>query len=482
MFLAVACWSFASPLFVAPDEPAHTIYAAALVHGHVGMASNGPNKAEVAVTVPAWVSAAYTYSVCVHFKIEVPATCLTSLTNASNEVAQSTYVGRYPPLYYALVGWPSLFFHGSGAAYAMRLMSGLLTSVMIGLTGFAIAAWSKRRAIVTGVAVALTPLVFFLGSSVSPSGFEISSAICLWTLFTIWVVEYADDVPSGLLWTLSGVASTFVLIRGLSSFYFAIIAVLCVAILTRQQIAVLLRRTAVRVSAALVASAGLLAVGWVIAHQSLDLSPAGVPVSPSASFQSILWLSAKRIPKWNEQTIGVFGWLDTYLPKWFYLLWYILVIVLFLIAMLTATMRQRLVLAATTIISFALPVVLVAKQAHKLGLVGQGRDHMPLTVGIAILSGALAAEWIGAHARRRDMAALFLLAVALLDGFAFSFNLKRYVVGEAGRTLYFLHPKWYPPVAPVLLLGLEAVSVVGLLVLGVVAVRRSTPAGTAVTP
>ena len=44
----------------------------------------------------------------------------------------STYVGRYPPLYYAIVGLPSLAWHTDVAGYLMRLVSGLLSVLFLG--------------------------------------------------------------------------------------------------------------------------------------------------------------------------------------------------------------------------------------------------------------------------------------------------------------------------------------------------------------
>jgi hypothetical protein len=48
-------------------------------------------------------------------------------------VIGATYVGRYPPLYYAIVGLPSLVWHTNTAVYMMRLLSGLLCALLLGL-------------------------------------------------------------------------------------------------------------------------------------------------------------------------------------------------------------------------------------------------------------------------------------------------------------------------------------------------------------
>ena len=57
VFLNMAAWSLASPLFSSPDEPAHVVHAVALDHGQlIGTPVGGSSSAITAVTVPASIA------------------------------------------------------------------------------------------------------------------------------------------------------------------------------------------------------------------------------------------------------------------------------------------------------------------------------------------------------------------------------------------------------------------------------------------
>ena len=88
----------------------------------------------------------------------------------------SSYQARYPPLYFAVVGLPSYFRGSSVDIYLMRLVSALLSAIFLALALTAAVVYSTNRAMVVGLVVAATPMVFFLAGVVNPSGLEISSA------------------------------------------------------------------------------------------------------------------------------------------------------------------------------------------------------------------------------------------------------------------------------------------------------------------
>ena len=59
----------------------------------------------------------------------VPDSCPVHLKGSAQLVRAVTYDGRYPPLYYAIVGLPSLLSQTNAGLYGMRLLSGMLTAV-----------------------------------------------------------------------------------------------------------------------------------------------------------------------------------------------------------------------------------------------------------------------------------------------------------------------------------------------------------------
>ncbi|HTX63303.1 MAG TPA: DUF2142 domain-containing protein, partial [Acidimicrobiales bacterium] len=110
-FLNFAAWSLATPLFASPDEQAQVVYAAAAARGQlVGTTIEDAANPYTIVTVPKVFASGDTYPNCFHFHPEVPASCAPRLTTSRRIEHTTTYVGRYPPLYYLVVGLPSLAF------------------------------------------------------------------------------------------------------------------------------------------------------------------------------------------------------------------------------------------------------------------------------------------------------------------------------------------------------------------------------------
>ena len=182
-FLNMAAWSIATPLFASPDEPAQVARAVALVHGDlVGTTVKNAGNAITDITIPAVYSyrSGAAYGSCFVFQPDVPASCAAPITRSTAEVATTTYAGRYPPLYYAIVGLPSLFTSSPTGIYLIRLVSALLNAVFLALAALSVVAWSRSRMLLIGLLVATTPMTFFLGGVVNASGFEITSATCLW--------------------------------------------------------------------------------------------------------------------------------------------------------------------------------------------------------------------------------------------------------------------------------------------------------------
>ena len=106
-----------------PDEPAHAIKAASVVRGELMGESNGGQGDRATVSVPGYI-ADLPAQACHAFDRRVTADCApvvnaddTGLTDAE------TSAGNYNPMYYFMVGWPSLLMSGAPAVYAMRIVS-----------------------------------------------------------------------------------------------------------------------------------------------------------------------------------------------------------------------------------------------------------------------------------------------------------------------------------------------------------------------
>ena len=111
----------------------------------------------------------------------MPAGCLGGLVRDVTPAVVRTQEGQYPPLYYAMVGWPSLFsLSPDGMVLAMRMVAVLVCGALLASGLASAVGGSMGPAAVAGAVAALTPTVFFMIGAVNPSGLELAAAFCLW--------------------------------------------------------------------------------------------------------------------------------------------------------------------------------------------------------------------------------------------------------------------------------------------------------------
>lgn len=439
-----AAWSLATPLFASPDEPTQVIHAAAAVRGQlVGVTVDGARSAYTGVTVPAVFASGAGYSTCFAFHPDVSASCARPLTASTRTVRVDTYVGRYPPLYYLAVGLPSLLSVSTTGIYLMRLMSSLLDALLISLALFVVITWSSRKLLLVGVMVAATPMAWFLGGMVNPSGFEICAAISLWTCGLVLVLEHPDRPPPGLVATVAVAAALFSLARPISPFWVAMTFAVLVLLGGRRAVAGLYRSRAARWSIPPLAACAAFALWWIEAEHALDLVPIS-PASRSVSDLKLLETVASRTWPWTEQMVGVFGWLDTRSPALTYAIWLCIVGSLVGLAAWRAGAWRRATLLALLVAVVVVPILLTYLEARRLGLNGQGRYWLPLAVGVPLVAVALV-EGAPLSPRHRLWAAL-AVSIGLwgASSAAFLEALRRYAVGATGP-LDFLRGTWRPP-------------------------------------
>jgi len=473
-FCAMALWSVATPLFAAPDEPVHVIKAAAVVRGQLlGEVLPAPTLPAVEIVrVPDFYGSPTTENLptCFHRKPKVPASCEPKPVGSAQMVQARIYNARYPPLYYAIVGLPSLLGEGTWALYLMRLVSALLSSIFIGLAVMAALHWSRNRVVLVGVLVAATPMTIFLGGVVNPSGLEVSAAICTWTAGAVLVLERRDDPPPGLVAVLAVSACVFELVRALSPFWLALTAVVLVAVSDLAALRPLAARRSVQVGFAVVLVVGGLALAWVLGEHAYDVY-SRTPLAYSVPESTILETSFAHNDFYLQDMVGVFGWFDTFAPTFTYVAWYGLVGFVAIAAAAVGRLRHAIVLALFAVAVVVIPVAISSSQVHKYGYTWQGRDTLPFAVGLPIVAAALIGR--SALARHRGRLVGTVAVVAALAQFgAFYEALRRYAVGTAGPDFGFLlHPSWRPPIGPVPVVVAEALVLALVALLATLATR-----------
>jgi hypothetical protein len=385
--LSVGAWSISTPLGAASDEPSHMIQAGALVRGQLDgrqvelRLSGIPVGMIGTVDVPQWLRDADSLATCFAEKPAVSAACAPTVGKQDRTVPAETQFTNYPPLYYALVGTPSLLSHGSGALYGMRLLGAFVDSTLIALGVYFLITFHSRRLMLFGVMVALTPMVLFVSAVVNSSALEIAAGFATWCGGLCLVDRI--DVPRSLA---IGTAVSFVMLilsRPLSPVYAGvIIAVLAVFTkwstfrsLLHQRI---LRPVWISVLVATAVAGVFLIVGGLP-------SILGVPEKPRLSVVGSVWLTLRLSGGWLRQGIGTFGWLDTPVPTIVVVVWVLVLVGLLSYALLVSDRcRRALPLLAFAII--AMPIVFEAPEINSVGPYWQGRYWLPLAVGLPLVA------------------------------------------------------------------------------------------------
>ncbi len=467
-FLLAVAWSIANPLMASPDEPAHTVRAASVVRGQlVPPATEGGSL----VRLPYFYNLVTGYPICYMFVPEETGVCEPEATRPLDEIVDVvTPAGRYNPLYYAVVGLPTLLPPGDGVLYAMRAIAAALSTFFLALGMRSLAQTPHAGWALPGAAAALTPMVVFLTSTVNPAAIEITAAFALWCQL-LTLVRHPE--PSRTVSRMAWIAlSTIVMVnaRGLSLLYCGVLVVIAVLVSRGSAVIDVLRTRGTWPSFGAIALGGLAAAGWVLGTNSLGSG--GEVRHPGLMFLSAAKISVLATGNYVRNMIGQFGWTDTELPTLVFLAFAAAAGLVLVLAVALGTWRDRLAIAAVAALSVIIPVLVHSSQAKYLGIIWQGRYILPVAIGIPLVAGYVVARRIEslpssvqAAVERPGAAITTVVAVALsaVQLVAFTLNLHRYVNGIDGGWFSLAPDAWLPPVplVVVVLLGVGGAAAFG---------------------
>ena len=470
--MMLCAWSFATPMAAAPDEPSHVVQATAILRGQFDEPEHPTPLGPVAsVNVPAWarnmIAPCFSKYRMVALDLGdpnlVPA-CLETLGESKTIVPADTQFSNAPPLYYVVVGIPSLFLAGDSAVYAMRLVGDLVNAALVALGISLLLRYYPRRTVLVGVLIALSPMVLFLMAVVSSSGLEIASGFATWC-GGLCVVKN-PQVPRALaIWTAVA-AILLALSRPTSPLDVAIISIVLAFLVgwrgLRERLNPSLRPLWIPLVGAFLVAAIFLVIGG---PPRLTGAPLAHPVSLLSNMRTSFGFTGSRL----RQMIGDFGWLDTPVPTWVVAVWATCLAGLTAAALfLSAPCRRALPVLALLIL--AMPLALESPQINRVGTYWQGRYWLPLAVGFPLVAATF--EWQARRAgpRGRGPAGREWVTPTLSLGLglllfaaqvaSFQHALTRYEIGLGVR------PKspvvWLPPGGH---LPVEVLFVVGALVM-----------------
>jgi hypothetical protein len=448
LFLLIEVWSLSTPLMASPDEPAHTIKAAAVARGEFFGKPAHPTKrgpsSEIIVRVPENIASLGAIPGCYATHPTVPASCAPTPGASTREVNITTTAGRYEPLYYAIVGLPSLLWPSNTGIWLMRLVSGLLSALFLASALESAAACKKRRLLVWGVAGAMTPMVVFMAGTINPNGLEASSAICLWASGIALLAEQSVVADRRLLARVGISAAVLVQVRGLSPLWLFLIAVSLVILAGRSQLVELSRDRVARIWAAVLALSCGFAAWWLVRYDPLALLPTNHGPAKHAPLTSVIATSIGFSDGFVREMIGVVGWLDVPIPAVTYYGWLAMIFMLLGLGLFLGRRPYVVVLVSLVVLTVVIPIVFEANNAHTLGYVWQGRYGLPLAAGIPLVAaGAVVNGYLTDRMHRR--VATVIPVILVIAEFAIFFQaLRRYTVGLHGPFSPF-GGAWHPP-------------------------------------
>ncbi|MCX5212367.1 DUF2142 domain-containing protein [Kitasatospora sp. NBC_00240] len=482
-FMLGGAFSLSTPMGASPDEHAHIIRAAAVARGQLGgtevmvphrVASIDGNFAETGVQLPAWYEDLKTINSCYVFHPERSAGCAPGLASSEKQITEvTTAAGRYNPAYYLAVGWTSRVLDGVSGLYLMRLASAAIGAALLASAVVSAAEWHRRSITVLGVLAAATPMSLFMIGMVNPSGAEIAAGILVWSAVLPILMSPDPKLLTRRLARLGIGATVLISIRPLGIIWFLGAVIGGLLLQESGALRAVLRRRAAWLWTLALGATSAAALAWTALHP--DHSVIDTP-SDLTTLKAARWTFDSSLT-YIRQMIGYFGWLDTPTPAATLLIWSTVVMMLAMLALCFARVRETVALLGSLVGIIMVPVVAQGIQAPQLGMIWQGRYLLPFAVGLPIMAAAICVKRspvTGVPWRRLVALSAFSLSLANMAGFVWA--LRRNTAGTDG-SFFLLHAHWSPPGSWLLWIVVYGAAAL-LLTLFVMADDRSlTPAG-----
>lgn len=467
-FLLIAifstAWSLVTPPAGGPDEQYHVIKAAGVVSGQLTgrpepVLGGGWTFVEVSSR---WERLDFMPG-CFAFHPTRPADCSGSLDGPTTDKDVRTRAGLSPPFYHGVVGAPTLFSSSLTAFYLTRLLGSLVAAALMS-TALCLAAAARSWFLVGALAVSLTPQAAFLSGVVNPSSLEIAAGMLVWVSGLLLVRP--DGVPEGLrrrlIWFFVAGAIPFALSRQPSPILLAgIVATLLVAA-PWARVRELLTARQVRLAAAVVTTATLGAVAWLVAH---PLPPGGDEATVVYGRRDMITVPLGRLGEMYTQLVATFGWLDTRPPSLVQLGWTAAIAILVTLGVTLGPRRLSVATGVLLVISLVVYLAIDGSLLRTHGPMFQGRYLLPLAMGIVLLPGRGIDEAAPALRRQlRPVLGVVLGITAVAHLVAIWFGARRFAVGTEGPVWFLGDARWQPAVPQGASLVLALVAVVGLVV------------------
>lgn len=486
-FMLGAAWAFAGPYNSSADEQDHIIRAAGVASGQWA-----PKPEDVwfhtgaMQTVPKSLSR----DPCWQFVPDHSAACDSKVYDDQTPVPTPTKVGRYNPVYYAIVGWPLRFWPSMSGLWLSRLLTSLIVAGLLAMAVSAALRWSPRRIMLVGVVLMATPAMLNLAGTVNPSAIEVAAGILLFTAL-IPLLDPEREIEPRMIWYAGIAGVVLAMVRGLGPFWLAVALLVLLVPLRRARLARLWERRLVFNWMLALWFAVLASVTWTFTMHALALGrgdPIDPPYTASQVFEFVTM--TQWVNHLSQMVVGL-GWLDVPVPAYVTLLWYLMLGLVLVGGLLFGRRIDRVRITVITLIAFCLPMFTDGLTATVNDYPSQGRYLMPVFAG-AVLLAAEALVVTGVLDGRRSAALIRAGGAVVMPVLQLSCLAAAMVRWQVGASLDARRPHfdpfagdWHPQVGSALPFAL---GVFGVVTLGYAfwrAARAVSPAGageTAVEP
>lgn len=470
-------WALATPIGGSPDEPAHLVKAASVARGQF---LGEPASIGHVVQVPRYVATAHDVA-CLAFDPEAAADCFDETPDdPATLVDAGTTAGQYNPLYYLVVGWPSLVFDDTTGIYAMRIMSALFAALFLGFAVRFAFELGRRTLTLAAIGVAFTPTLAFLSGAVNPNAVEVTATLATFTAMLAIVRRDPGGPLAAPLAVAAVSAAVGAQMRGLSPVWIALALATPLILLSWSHLKQLLARRVVWITIAVIVVAAALAAAWTVGSSSLtgaideDWEIPEYPGTGSSPLTGFIVMLLSTIG-YGMQMVGSFGWLTTPAPEPVYFVWAGLVGALALAGIGLLRGRRLVFSGVLALALILLPPIIQAAYVTAGGYIWQGRYTLPLfaifVVGVAVvlgdrIAGSTPSAATGpdrfAGAESRVLGTMWLVW-AIAQAYCFLVALKRNAVGTTDTWATFIRtPEWSAPGGNLTLVALYLLLVAGM--------------------
>lgn len=395
VLLLQAAWIVTMPPFRGIDEIDHAYRAAAVANGQWRVTESAEDGRRGLVEVPPELVEA-AHAQCERQGYAGGDSCSPARMTDDGQVLVASSAAAYPPAFYWLVGSVAAPFEGTGALYAMRIATALLSLFFVACAAWALGRLPTRWPL-AGLAVAITPVFAYSTAIVAPNGVEMSAGLALWSSL-LALGEPGERRSGALLWSAIAAATVLGGLRVLGPVFTLMIAVTAVILKGPSLLGVArARRRTVGVGAALVVGSIVAQFSWVFDTAVRDLS-SDSPSDPTLFSWVNLWV-------WPLQAIAAFPFRGQAGP----FVVYIVVLAVFGAIVGAAwrlgRRRERAAIALSLAAAYGLPFAFTLLTLGSVGSIWQGRYGLAYSVGIVLM-----ATWVLSHRVRATVVQVPLLA------------------------------------------------------------------------